>query len=625
MAKSITLELRVKTDLQELNTLQAKAEELAGNLSKGYTQAFEQALEATQSWFASTSREIEKTVSGWGEEIRTMASSSLEGAFSNAIRGELDKAEDILHGFGDRLEANFRSLGERLATGLMHQLYSGLEALAQKFVINPLQELVGQVLGGVGEALGQVVGWLGNLGKIFLPSTSELGSMLGGWLSEGAGIIAPSAQAMMRGSEWATVVAQATSTAGPTLAGIAGAGAGAGGATLGAEWAAINAEIEGAQAGAAGVGMGTLGAVGAGLAMWGGLELFASLTGTKGPTQALTEAVGSILGLRGEGGYSPMEALAELNSRMNFLLRQIEQLGTLDLSWAGELASKLGMLAERAGIGKEGLEKLIQSLDPLKAKLVEAAQAMGEAGRKIDLLIEEAVRLDSEMSATVSGAEMLRQRLMEMAEAMGLPENEAKELREAIEELVDAWQQGNISAEALAESLKNRFARALEHVAHSAGSTVGQIHELIQAIHSIPTHWESEIGIRVSTRGGGGLVQGAGGPPLALHTGGLVPAWARYHSGARVSPLGPEEIPIIAQRGEFVVRTESVTPATLPWLEALNRTGRVPLASPAVVINAPLVEVQGHALAGEEGLEELARIIEEKLADLAEVRVQAEV
>jgi hypothetical protein len=99
-----------------------------------------------------------------------------------------------------------------------------------------------------------------------------------------------------------------------------------------------------------------------------------------------------------------------------------------------------------------------------------------------------------------------------------------------------------------------------------------------------------------------------------LHQGGVVAP--RFHQGSLVTGLAEDEVPIIARRGEYVVRAESVTGATLPWLQALNQTGgaSAPAAGPAGV--SLHVEVHGNLLGSETELEELARLIGGKLREL---------
>jgi len=98
----------------------------------------------------------------------------------------------------------------------------------------------------------------------------------------------------------------------------------------------------------------------------------------------------------------------------------------------------------------------------------------------------------------------------------------------------------------------------------------------------------------------------------------MVRGWPRAHAGALISSLARDEVPIVARRGEYVVRAESVTAASLPALKALNQGGASdPAAAPVVNLH---VEIHGNFLGKEDNLEDLARILEGKLRQLDSIR-----
>lgn len=72
-----------------------------------------------------------------------------------------------------------------------------------------------------------------------------------------------------------------------------------------------------------------------------------------------------------------------------------------------------------------------------------------------------------------------------------------------------------------------------------------------------------------------------------MHQGGAVrPVIA--HAGMLLGrPLGPREIPVIAEEDEYITRRSSVNPETLPTLEHINRTGQAPGHNITVPISIP--------------------------------------
>ncbi|MGD8562100.1 MAG: hypothetical protein PVG03_06180 [Desulfarculaceae bacterium] len=125
-------------------------------------------------------------------------------------------------------------------------------------------------------------------------------------------------------------------------------------------------------------------------------------------------------------------------------------------------------------------------------------------------------------------------------------------------------------------------------------------------------------------------IEGSHSGGLMYHSGGMVPGgslpgvyanWPRYHTGARVSKLAHDEVPIILQRGEYVVRRDSVNASTLPLLQALNQSGGAGLDFASERPVNLHVEVHGNILGGEENMNELARVIESKLVELDQARM----
>jgi hypothetical protein len=286
---------------------------------------------------------------------------------------------------------------------------------------------------------------------------------------------------------------------------------------------------------------------------------------------------------------------------------------------------EMARLAGRAGLSNDELNAMVDSLDPFQAKLIEASEVVGLTSEKIDLMSQTFLH-DAESIAESTGAgDTFQATLLNMAEAMNLPEAQAQTLGAAIQSLVGQYEAGAISTQTLSDSLKTAFAEALQATATDAASTTEQMRALADSIQSIPTTWDSTINVHYNydaAPGTSDLVYHAGG--LVMHSGGYLDMLPRYHSGARVSSLAADEIPLIAQRGEYIVRASSVNASTLPLLNALNASGqparRAAPTPPQVSLH---LEIHGNLLGDNDSLEQLTRQIQDKLRDLDNSRFAA--
>jgi hypothetical protein len=423
---------------------------------------------------------------------------------------------------------------------------------------------------------------------------------------------------------WFSGSSAATSTAG--VSGIASMSAADYSAAMAAEMGYDMAAGASAEAAGAGLSLGTGLLAGGGVLAAG--ELMALATGGVGPLGAM----GQVLGLSDSGGHNQATALAAVNADMDYLgqatqlVRQaLEQATTNAQGFAttvmqdmSQASLEMARLAERAGLSNDQLNAMVNALDPFQAKLVEASEVVGLTGEKIDLMSQTFLH-DAESIAESTGAgEAFQASLLSMAEAMALPQAQSQSLGAAIQSLVANYEAGSISTQTLSDGLKTAFAEALQSTAADAATTTEQMRALAESIASIPTSWDSTINVHYNydaAPGTSNLVYHAGG--LVMHQGGWLDGLPRYHQGARVSPLASDEIPLIAQRGEYIVRADSVNASTLPLLNALNasgRAGRRAAASPPQV-NLHL-EIHGSLLGDNDSLEELTRQIQGKLRDL---------
>jgi hypothetical protein len=247
---------------------------------------------------------------------------------------------------------------------------------------------------------------------------------------------------------------------------------------------------------------------------------------------------------------------------------------------------------------------------------------MADTGHSIDAMSQVLTQNDAVLTGATSQTDAFRQMIEDLAASMGLPANEAAALNQTTKTLIEQFAMGNGTVESLSASLKQSFAMALQATARDAKTTYERMKDLDEAIRSIPTEWTSHVSVVYESQGDKPSYH-FGGP--VMHDGGWLGGLPRFHTGSQVTSLAHDEVPIIARRGEYIVRAESVNAGTLPLLAALNQTGQ---ASPGVSQALPPqvnlhLEVHGNLLGNEENLEELARLMERKLRDLDQARYGA--
>ncbi|KMY69020.1 hypothetical protein AAU61_05620 [Desulfocarbo indianensis] len=416
----------------------------------------------------------------------------------------------------------------------------------------------------------------------------------------------------------------------------------------------------------------------AGAGIFGGVELFASLMGMPGPTEGITNAIGTILGLTPGGGHSQASAQDYMRADMEYLQRAQNSEGGFSLQYIQDSAVEIERIAERAGIsaqevdllvlGVAGLEQQLVQMEESRQQAVEAGaselqvqgiesemeaiqlqiQKLEELGQATGIPIEglglvgaamfEAAQASELLNHQVDqalikyhdwdgGAEQVNGELTRLVGVLGQAGLDTSGLSQTVAGLTEDLLLGDITTEQVAERMDKEFKAALEAAAKSGELTAEQMRQLAAAIEGIPDrnialdwHWANEAPPEFSNTNTA-TEKHLGG--LIMHQGGWLSAAPRYHQGSMVKRLSADEVPIIAQRGEYVVRADSVTAATLPWLQALNQTGR-PMgeASGGQMVNLH-VEVHGNLLGSEENLEDLARLIEGKLKDIERRRIHA--
>jgi hypothetical protein len=337
--------------------------------------------------------------------------------------------------------------------------------------------------------------------------------------------------------------------------------------------------------------------------------------------------LGAVVGaFSGGGGHTQESALSYLNADMDYLAQATQRVrdclesavdgvqvfGGSMLMEMAPATQEMTILADTAGVGQQNLNAMIDALGPLQGKWIEAGEVMATASQAIDRMSDTLSVNNEFLAGCSSQADAFSQMLVNLAGGLELPAGPASALQATIGELVGQWQMGSLSAEDLTFKLKQAFAGALAEAANQADMTTERMRALEESIRSIPTDWITYVSVvyqeenKPSTLHGGGRV---------MHSGGWLANLPRFHSGAQVTNLAQDEVPIIARRGEYVVRAESVTAASLPWLAALNQSGKPPTAvtaNPQVNLH---LEVHGNILGNESGLEALARTLERIFQD----------
>lgn len=269
------------------------------------------------------------------------------------------------------------------------------------------------------------------------------------------------------------------------------------------------------------------------------------------------------------------------------------------------MAAELMRLGRIAGLSEQDIAAMITRLDP----------ELGQAFLKLAAPSGQAAAALQEFAANTRNftniSDEAEAQLVRWARAVGMSEDQVRRL-------VSRLRQGEMSAQQFADAFSGGvhvfepFANGLDHMTNSLNGFNQSLGQTGRQMADIKQY--SVSGMQYQG------VDGSGGAVAYRHGGGGV---ARYaHGGLLVPRLYPDEVPIIARAGEFVVRAESVNPASLPWLRALNQ-GSQPAAAPAgggVSFSGPLVEIHGNFLGGDEAAEDLARLVEGKLRELASGR-----
>lgn len=621
MSNEITVKVGVEADEASLRRTKDDLDGLFSSLEDSYSDSFQAISQSSTDSFISSLDGLDQAASDSMAKTRRSLADGLDGAFSDAISDDLDRAGQVVGGFGDGLDDVMDGAGHSLAKSLLGGLSDGLSSLGK--------DLLGSLgLGGGGSG--------GLLGSLLGSGSKSAGSSLLGSLGKSSGLLSGTGSLLTSGLDsllTSTVGAdtgwgffEALKAGASVSEALDVAGISQGGGLLSSLGSGASS-LFGGGGGALGGALSAAAPVGLAL---GGVELGANLLGMQGPVESIMGAFG------GGGGHTQASALQYVNSDMEYLQQvtqgvqeafasaqqNADQFATTLLQEMSGPSTEMERLADRAGLGSQGLDKMVDALDPLSGKLIEASQALSETDHSIDAMTLTLTQNNDVVMGATSQTDAFRQMVEGLAGSLHLPADQAAALSQNVRGLVEQFQNGGIGVDDLSAKLKQVFAQALQQTARDGATTVDQMRALEDAIRAIPTEWTSYVNVVYQTQGQRPSFHQGG---QVLHGGGMVaPLLPRFHSGAQVTGLAADEVPIIARRGEYVVRAESVNAATLPLLGALNQSGQAPagLAAQAPQVSLHL-EVHGNILGSEDNLEELARIMETKLRDIGQARYAA--
>ncbi|MCF8122916.1 MAG: hypothetical protein K9K34_10935 [Desulfarculaceae bacterium] len=585
--------------------------------------------------------DVQKTWDNTGKTLADSTKNALKGTVVAAFDGEMDQVGDIWEKSWDDMVTKVDGLWDKLLTDPLNRAMTGLSNMFKEMIMDPVTDWFTGLFSGSGDfGIFDIIpsifgsGWDGGSGSL-LDVLQSGATFSEAW--EFAGL--PGAGALEGVTSWVSSLFGGGSTAAVTSA-----------FTGGGVPAAI-AEGWGITAGV--TDMGVAAGTGASQSMATG----ALAAGLAGPGMAMAMALGpglvgmmlSDMGFLMDGPMTPEEAEGNWEGNLGYMQQMTSQMQALGLDFdevqqgvggggfalfsqsAQEAADALEHLRTVAGYSQEQINALVASLDPMTQEFVASGQAANDLEGQVGGLVQEMNAAINSYAMTSDAANLYNQRIDALAERLGLSGEAARAFREEIWDLAEGFSNGGEEAEYFDRALSDFIGNTLGVLTEGAEEGTEAINNLIDSMGQAQDMRDGLEGI--GTTGGSG---GSGGSTDtdtgssssdenvslgAMHGGGYVMGWPKAHAGALISSLAHDEVPLIARRGEYVVRAEAVTPATLPALKALNLgAANAQAAAPAVNLH---VEIHGNMLGSRDNLEDLARLLEGKLRELDRARWKA--
>ena len=639
----ITSKLILTTDKQSLSSAKSEVENLIESLGKTFDKFSESASRQFDVFVAGMATDVQKTWDDTGKTLAASTKNALKGTVVAAFDGEMDQVGDIWEKSWDDMLTKVDGLWDKLLTEPLSRAMTGLSNMFKEMIMDPVTDwFTGLFSGSGGFGLFDIIpsifgsGWDGGSGSL-LDALQSGATFSEAW--EFAGL--PGAGALEGVTSWVGSLFGGGGTAAVTSAftggGVPAAIAEGWGITAGVTDMGVAAGTGASQSMATGAL--AAGLAGPGLAM--GLALGPGLVG-----MMFNDQINSLLGFGGP--MTPEEAVSNWQGNQNYMEQMSGRMQSQGLDFgelgqgvggggfslfsqsAQEAADALEHLRTVAGYSQERIDALVASLDPLTQEFVASGQAANDLEGQVGGLVQEMNASINSYAMTSDAVNLYNQRIDELAERLGLSGEAARAFRDEIWELAEGFTSGGEEAGQFDRALSDFIGNTLGVLTEEANNGTEAINNLIDSMGQAQGMKDGLKGI--GTTGGGGSKGGSTGTDTgssssddyvtlgSMHTGGYVMGWPKAHAGALISSLARDEVPLIARRGEYVVRAEAVTPTTLPALKALNQ-GAAPLAaSPAVNLH---VEIHGNMLGSRDNLEDLARLLEGKLRELDRARWKA--
>lgn len=242
--------------------------------------------------------------------------------------------------------------------------------------------------------------------------------------------------------------------------------------------------------------------------------------------------------IRSESDKAAAEAKRESDEAARAAKRHADEVKALVDNIALETAN-MQRLQEAQAISIESYEEMVRTIEAENIVRSARVDIMSAEGQKMIEQIKTNERLKDEMDA--------------QRDAMQKNEKMAKKLGDTIS---DAFERATESTDNWGDALKN-LAMDLLKVAYN--ETIGA--SVKSGMQSLGGSIMAGLGGMFGFGGGGSAPVASGGGTAVAHTGGLVGSTnfpRRYHTGGVVGfpPMGPNEVPIIAEKGERILTQE---------------------------------------------------------------------
>lgn len=642
-AGSFTWKVSVDPVTQSFRDTEAELKKLGSSFENILSTIGASASRQFDVFVAGMATDVQKTWDNTGKTLADSTKNALKGTVVAAFDGEMDQVGDIWEKSWNDMVTKVDGLWDKLLTEPLSRAMTGLSNMFKEMIMDPVSKWFTGLFSGSGDfGIFDIIpsifgsGWDGGSGSL-LDALQSGASLSEAW--EFAGL--PGAGALEGVTSWVSSLFGGGGTAALTSAftggGVPAAIAEGWGITAGVTDMGVAAGTGASQstatgalaAGLAGPGMAMAMALGPGLVGMMFNDQINSLLGFGDPMTP-KEAEGNW-----EGTLGYMEQMTAQMEALGVSFGQVQQgVGESTFGLFGQSAQDAALALEHlrtvAGYSQEQIDALVASLDPLTQEFLASGQAAIDMEGQVGGLVQEMNAAINSYTMTGDAVNLYNGRIDALAQRLGLSGEAARSFREEIWDLAEGFSSGGEEAEQFDRALSDFIGNTLGVLTEGAEDGTEAINNLIDSMGQAQGLGEGLTGLGTTGGGGskGGSTGSGGGEDSSdesvnigvMHGGGYVMGWPKAHAGALISSLASDEVPLIARRGEYVVRAEAVNATTLPALKALNQGAALQASPPAVNLH---VEIHGNMLGSRDNLEDLARLLEGKLRELDRGRWKA--